>query len=246
MIRFFSCQASGKVYYDVITQHGANLSVARQVIGDIDSPTSPPTFPHDGLIGYAGQDGASLQDNPFINSLCNTGALSACRFGLALRTNGTGTLHYGTVATNEFSGALTTVPITSAWSVTGSVTVNGKSIASRLDIATDSGTTVVFGPTSVVSKVFKAAGIKPVQTENGIQGHYSCSKPPVVGFSLGGQNFNINPNALAFESSGDDCTASLIGTNSFGSTWLLGQAFFQGRYIDHNIDDNTMGFANLK
>lgn len=239
-------QASGKVYHDVITQHGANLTIPQQAIGAIDSPSSPPTFPHDGLIGYAGQGGASLRDKPFFFSLCDAKALSACRFGLALRTDGTGQLHYGTVATEEFSGALTAVEATNYWSVNGGVTVNGEIVADNIDIATDSGTTVIFGPSSVVSQVFKAAGIKEVSTQNGIEGHYSCSSSPTVGFSLGGKNFNIDPKALAFKTDGDDCTASLFGTGNFGSTWLVGQAFFQGRYIDHNVDDRTMGFADLK
>lgn len=243
----FMQQAEGPVYYDVITQHGANLTVPQAVLGAIDNPTSPPTFPHDGLIGYAGQDGASLQDKPFVQALCDTGALSACRFGLALKTDGTGNLHYGTVATDEFSGELTTVQAQGLWSISGDVTVDGNSIVSQINIATDSGTTVIFGPTNTVSRVFKAAGITGKRTSSGnLEGHYSCSKTPTVGFSIGGKNFNIDPKALAFKKDGDDCTASLIGTSNFGGTWLVGQAFFQGRYIDHNIDDGTMGFANLK
>ncbi|TQV94532.1 hypothetical protein V2A60_005572 [Cordyceps javanica] len=240
-----SLAASGKVYRDVVTQLGANLTVTQQVIGAIDSPSSPPTFPHDGLIGYGAPQG-SLAGNPFLFSLCDSHTLSACRFGLALRTDGTGQLHYGTVVTDEFSGELTTVKTRDLWSVSGGITVDGKVVSDNLYLATDSGTTVIFGPTSVVSKVFKAAGIKQVTVENGIQGHYSCSNAPTIGFNLGGKNFNIDPKALAFKKDGDDCTASLLGTTDFGNTWLVGQAFFQGRYIDHNVDDGTMGFANLK
>ncbi|KAJ6780497.1 hypothetical protein PWT90_02973 [Aphanocladium album] len=238
--------ASGEVYKDVITQLGANLTIPQQAIGDIRDPTGPPTFPRDGLIGFAGKGGASLRSNPFIFSLCEAHTLSACRFGLALRTDGTGQLHYGTVAQDEFSGSLTKVPINEYWGVTGGATVNGKTVASNIRIVTDSGTTVIFGPTSAVRKVYQAAGIKEVATEQGIEGHYSCSKPPTVGFSLGGKNFNIDPKALAFKKDGDNCTTSLVGSDNFGSIWLVGQAFFQGRYIDHNVDDKTMGFANLK
>ncbi|OAA74091.1 aspartyl protease [Cordyceps fumosorosea ARSEF 2679] len=239
--------ASGKVYHDVITQLGANLTVPQQVVGAIDQPATPPTFPHDGLIGYAGKMGASLREDPFFTSLCAAGTLSACRFGLALRTDGTGQLHYGAVATSEFAGALTAVKVTSLWSVTGGVTVAGKVVADNLDIATDSGTTVIFGPTADVKQVFAAAGVKAVTTSAGtVEGHYSCASPPTIGFSLGGVNFDLDPKALAFKQDGDDCTASVIGTADFGGTWLVGQAFFQGRYIDHNVDDRTMGFANLK
>ncbi|KAM3525722.1 hypothetical protein MY4038_007187 [Beauveria bassiana] len=134
---------------------------------------------------------------------------------LALRTDGTGQLHYGTVVKEEFDGDLTTVDLTGYWSVNGGVTVNGKVIADNLNLATDSGTTVIFGPTSVVREVYKSAGITEVSTANGIQGHYSCSNSPTIGFNLGGKNFNIDPKALAFKKDGDNCTASLTA-----SDWL--------------------------
>lgn len=111
---------------------------------------------------------------------------------------------------------------------------------------TDSGTTVIFGPTSQVTNLFKKAGIQAVRTQNGITGYYKCSAPPVIGLSLGGKNFNILPEALAFAKNGDNCTASVHGSNAFGGAWLVGQAFFQGRYIDHNVGEGTMGFADLK
>ncbi|KAJ4158329.1 uncharacterized protein LMH87_008861 [Akanthomyces muscarius] len=243
-----SLAASGQVYHDVITQLGANLTVSQQALGAIDSPSAPPTFPHDGLIGYAGLDRAALREKPFFLSLCDSGALSACRFGLAFRTDGTGQLHYGTVATDEFSGELTAVPTTGLWALNGSATVNGKTVVGNIAITTDSGTTVIFGPKEAVKKLFKAAGITAKNTGSTIEGHYDCAKPPTVGFNLGGKNFNIDPKALAFkqDEKGNDCTASIFGTADFGSNWLVGQAFFQGRYIDHNVDDETMGFADLK
>ncbi|OAA39507.1 aspartyl protease [Beauveria brongniartii RCEF 3172] len=241
-----SLSAFGKVYRDVITQLGANLVVPQQAIGAIDDPKTPATFPRDGLIGYAGKGGAALHESSFFFSLCASNALSECRFGLALRTDGTGQLHYGTVVKEEFVDELTTVDLTGYWSVNGGVTVNGKVIADNLNLVTDSGTTVIFGPTSVVREVYKSAGITEVSTANGIEGHYSCSNPPVIGFNLGGKNFNIDPKALAFKKEGDNCTASLMGTEDFGTIWLVGQAFFQGRYIDHNGSGKTMGFADLK
>jgi pepsin A len=59
----------------------------------------------------------------------------------------------------------------------------------------------------------------------------------------------VLPSQLAENRTDGNCTAVIHGTDEFGSgpgaIWLVGQAFFQGRYIDHNIDDYTMGFANL-
>lgn len=239
-------QASGQVYRDVITQHGANLTVPQQYLGTITSPKSPPTFPNDGLIGYAGIDSSALGQTPFFQSLCDQGTLSSCRFGLALNADETGTLYYGSVATDTFSGSLTSVSASDQWIVTGDVTVNGATVQRSASIITDSGTTVIFGPTSQVKTLFQKAGIQAVQNSNGITGYYACDAPPTIGLAFGGNNFNILPEALAFTQNGNNCTASIHGTSEFGSQWLVGQAFFQGKYIDHNVDDGTMGFANLQ
>ncbi|GFP58815.1 secreted aspartyl protease 1 [Trichoderma asperellum] len=237
--------ASGNVYQDVITQHDANLTVSQQYLGVVTNPKSPPTFPHDGLIGYAGIDSSALNETPFFQSLCDQGSLSSCRFGLALNADETGTLYYGTVATDQFSGDLVSVSISDEWIVTGDITVNGRAVRTGASIITDSGTTVIFGPTSQVKTLFQQAGIQAVQTSNGITGYYACNAPPTIGLAFSGHNFNILPAALAFSQNGNNCTASIHGTSAFGNQWLVGQAFFQGKYIDHNVDDGTMGFATL-
>lgn len=118
-------------------------------------------------------------------------------------------------------------------------------LESSVSIVTDSGTTVIFGPSSQVRDVFDAAGVKYTQDSNGITGYYACDKPPQIGLSFSGSNFNVAPEALAFKTNGNNCTASIHGTDNFGDIWLVGQAFFQGKYIDHNYDSNTMGFAYL-
>ncbi|KJK77307.1 hypothetical protein H634G_07046 [Metarhizium anisopliae BRIP 53293] len=209
--------ASGNVYQDVITQLSANLT------------------------------GSALHGSPFINSLCDQGALSTCRFGLALRPNKTGELYYGTLATDTFTEPLTTVPLTQGeWAVQGDVTVDGTAVQHGASIITDSGTTVIFGPTHRVADVFARAGVQAVPTSTGLAGYYNCSAPPAIGFSFAGANFDILPSALAFASNGDNCTAAVHGSDAFGDNWLVGQAFFQGRYVDHNVADGTMGFADLK
>ncbi|KAK5992341.1 Aspartic protease [Cladobotryum mycophilum] len=241
-----SVSASGKIYQDVITQHGANLTVSKQYLGAITKPTSPATFPHDGLIGYAGIDGSALGKTPFFQSLCDQGSLSSCRFGLALKSDQTGTLYYGSVATDRFSGNLTSVSSREEWTVTGDVTLNGSTVLRSVSIITDSGTTVIFGPTSQVKSLFQQAGIHAVQDSHGVTGYYACDAPPTIGLAFGGKNFNVLPEALAFKRNGNNCTASVHGSNAFGGQWLVGQAFFQGKYIDHNVDAGTMGFANLQ
>ncbi|TQS31975.1 hypothetical protein Golomagni_07724 [Golovinomyces magnicellulatus] len=214
-------KASGKVYQDVITQLGANLTVKKQYLGAITKPTSPPTFPNDGLIGYSGINSAALNENPFFHSLCEQGSLSACRFGLALKPDQTGTLYYGTVATDQFAGALTSVKIKDEWVVSGDITLKGKTVFASQTILTDSGTTVIFGPISQVKSLFKSAGIQAVQNPDTgvVSGYYNCDSTPTIGLSFGGVNFNILSSAMAFEKKGNNCTSTIHGTSSFGNNW---------------------------
>lgn len=227
--------ATGEIYTDLIAQHGTDLSVAQQTLGAISSPQSPDTFPHQGLIGYAGSDSAQLGGTPFIHSLCEQNSLDECRFGLALKTDGTGTLYYGGVQSTAFSGSLATASISGEWETTGDITVGGKTTQSRASIITDSGTTVIFGPTTQVIAMFKAAGMQYSQGRNGaVTGYYPCSSPPSLGFRFpagsSGTNFNVVPAALAYKKNGNNCTAVIQGTSNFGNQWLVGQAFFQGHY----------------
>ena len=49
---------SGPLYQDSVAVGGIN--VKDQVVGASTSPANPPAFPHDGLIGFAGQDGSAV------------------------------------------------------------------------------------------------------------------------------------------------------------------------------------------
>lgn len=136
---------------------------------------------------------------------------------------------------------------------------------------------------------FDAAGIQSVLFPNTtadapttLNGYFSCSDPPTFGFSIPSISnasaaihdpdspvshkskiFNVLPSQFVQGSTGDNCTASIHGTDEW-PFWLIGQGlwnllfmatsrtmltvllvFFQGKYIDHNHDDETMGFAEL-
>ena len=53
--------------------------------------------------------------------------------------------YFGSVESSEFTGELTSAPITGEWELQGDIVLNGKVIESGADIITDSGTTVIFG-----------------------------------------------------------------------------------------------------
>ncbi|MCJ1442906.1 MAG: hypothetical protein MMC23_003403 [Stictis urceolatum] len=221
--------ASGPKYQDLISLSGSNLSVSAQTLGSITSPQSPPTFPHDGLIGFGSEDGSALRASPWFHSLCNEGALDECRFGLAFGTQGTGMQYFGSVESSEFTGELTSAPITGEWELQGDIVLNGKVIESGADIITDSGTTVIFGPIDSVQSLFDAAGIQSVRSSIGLS--FPSSSEQAKEASAASKVFNILEEPLAQTKDGDNCTISIHGSDEFGGAWLVGQAFFQGRYM---------------
>lgn len=102
-------------------------------------------------------------------------------------------------------------------------------------------------PISDVQRLFHAAGIQSVLTPASggnpasLAGYYPCDKPPVFGFGFPSISnastatgpvskkstiFNVVPSALVLSATGNNCTASIQGSDEFGF-WLVGQ----GKYI---------------
>ncbi len=79
-------------------------------------------------------------------------------------------------------------------------------------------------------------------------GYYKCDNSPQIGFSFGdGKSFDIEPSAFKLaHNGGNNCTATIVGVPGEDNLWIVGQAWFQGKYVDHNSGGKTFGVANLK
>lgn len=128
----------------------AGLSTAAQTFANVVSTTPPNNstitkFPHQGIVGFAGEDDSELGATPFFTNLCESGAVPACRFGLAFGTNGTGEQVLGAVDSSLFDGSLSVAPTLSQWEINGDIAVGGKVFASNVQIVMDSGTANIVG-----------------------------------------------------------------------------------------------------
>ncbi|KAG0646502.1 hypothetical protein D0Z07_7451 [Hyphodiscus hymeniophilus] len=254
-------QIVGQIYKDVVQLDGTRLSVPQQPLG-VTPLSSQPGFPHDGLVGFGGP-GSAINGSAWVQDLCAEGGLDQCRFGLALETDDTGVQYFGTVEHSRFDGALSVAPLFQyegspiMWALFGDIAYNGKVIVRDAEIASDSGTTVIFGPVDDVAALFDAAGLQYliVNSTNPavpttLTGYYPCDQPPPFGFGFpsisnattasenGNRNvshestvFNVLPSQLLQNGTGNNCTASIHGTDEFGG-WIVGQAFFQGKYVE--------------
>jgi hypothetical protein len=103
-------------------------------------------------------------------------------------------------------------------------------------------------PLDSVQTLFDAAGVQSVLTPSSapgapsiLTGYFACDNPPTIGFgfpSTGNATaaaknasspvshqskvFNILPSQLVSNQTGNNCTASVVGTNEF-PFWLIGQ-----------------------
>ncbi|KAF4630113.1 hypothetical protein G7Y89_g8027 [Cudoniella acicularis] len=263
----------GPIYKDVVSLDNTLLSIAQMPLGVVTVPLSPPTFPNDGLVGFSGVSQSAINSSSWFQHLCEEGQLQECRFGIAYQTDDTGMQYFGYVDEERFEGPLSVSPVPSEgeWSTYMDVAYDGEVLLKDQLMWTDSGTTVMFGPLEGVQAFFDAAGIQSVlhpsttaDVPTTLDGYFSCSNPPTLGFGIPSISnasaasrdphspvshmstiFNVLPSQLVQNSTGDNCTASIHGTDEW-PFWLIGQVFFQGKYIDHNHDDETMGFAELR
>ncbi|OLN85417.1 Gastricsin [Colletotrichum chlorophyti] len=236
---------SANISYSVFndTMSFINLTVPLQTFASV-KPTSPPdnntltAFPHDGLAGFRGRNVSRLHATPFFHQLCEQGTVRECRFGLALKSDGTGVQLLGQVDETLASGPFAKATIKTEWAVRGDVRVRGQAVAQNQVLILDSGTANVVGPTAQVMKLFDAAGIQAV--------NHSL---PGFGFSLStGSEEVFNIDATAFKEAmngGNNCTATIAGLDDLNS-WIVGQSWFQGKYIDFDVTGKSVGIAPLK
>jgi pepsin A len=116
-------------------------------LGAVTVPQSPPTFPNDGLVGFAGLSSSALNATSWFQHLCDEHQVKECRFGIAYKTDETGIQYFGYVAEETFEGPLSVghVPPDDEWSTFGDIAYDGKVITKDQLLITDSGTTIIFG-----------------------------------------------------------------------------------------------------
>ena len=253
------------------------ITANNQALGSVVSTTPVGnTFPHDGIVGFASQAVSGFNETPFFQSLCDEGHVAECRFGLALKTDGTGKMILGEADKSLYNGELSVAPVLEEWFLKGDVAVNGKVIAADALMLLDSGTANIIGPISVVQQIFDASGVTyEIQNITGcaptLVGTYPCSHPPKLGFgfpsisdasqaaakpnstvSKKSSIFDVAAAAFSAGSANGTCTSILAGQDIPLSQaqnqllWVVGQPWHQNHYVDFNVADRTVGVADLK
>ncbi|KAJ5339140.1 acid protease [Penicillium brevicompactum] len=226
-------------------------------------------IPGDGIIGFGYPSNINLEST-FFHTLCAQHKVSECRFGLTLgREKGTQVL--GTLDKSLFEGELVTTTILQEWIISADLAVDGKIIQNDVIVLLDSGTGTIIAPVSDVVSLFERMNIQHfVQKSDDlttVTGYFPCDQPPSLGLSIPSKSnitsantnksnltsrkasvFDIPPEQwIKSDNGNNNCTAIVSGTSAVpDGLWVVGQPFFHDIYIDHNVADQTVGFAKAR
>ncbi|KAK7023295.1 acid protease [Favolaschia claudopus] len=242
---------SGPIYTDTVTVAG--IAVRDQYFSGAD--TLAPFFekdPVDGILGMAWPSISNLREKPFFNKAIESGAVRSGVFGLYLASSRS-TLYLGGTDTSKYHGDIEYIDIDNDggfWQATGGeVKVGGGVVVRNIDTIIDSGTTLMYGPPSLVAEIFdEVEGSSPYDEADGFY-TYPCNSPPTISFNWGGADWIISPENLNLGTTGfpNECVASLAAMDlGLGeSVFLLGDAYMKNVYSVFNFDNAKVGFAKL-
>lgn len=116
--------------------------------------------------------------------------------------------------------------------------------------AIDTGTTLVGGPSSVVSQLYAAIPNSQAGTGD-YDGYYiyPCSETVTVDVAFGGRTWSISPDDfLLAQLSQTQCLGAFFELDMSGSSapsWIVGDTFLKNVYSVFRYDPPSIGFANL-
>jgi len=204
----------------------------------------------DGILGLGwpaiAEDGVS----PVVNTFHSEGLLDNYCFGVYLGHNTDGELVIGECGdSSHYTGNINWVPVSQDgyWQFAmDGVSINGKSMAGSAQVISDTGTSLIAGPTTAVQKIAQALG----GTYDSSQGLYTvpCTKVsslPTVDFKINGNTYGVTAEDYVLNLSGT-CYLGFEG-GSFGSIdWILGDCFIRTWYNIYDFANNRVGLAKAR
>ncbi|KAK4056162.1 hypothetical protein OIO90_002893 [Microbotryomycetes sp. JL221] len=268
-VRYGSGSASGDLFQDYIGFAGYNVS--RQGFALVDTVSSDLiTGNISGLMGLGWQPLAASGVVPFWQNLFQAGVLLFPGFAFSLSrfvnvSNANlvepgGQLSVGYLNMSLYQGDIHYVDIPngmqSYWVIPmNAIAINGTNVTQiEQMVAIDTGTTLIGGPTDVVSSLYQQIpGALPATGD--FTGYYSypCNSSVNVTLTFGGAHFNMTP---------DDFNLGPFGSNNNVSTclgaffdlrlnansrisWVIGAAFLKNVFSVFRADPPSVGFALL-
>ena len=205
----------------------------------------------DGILGLAFPVLSVNKVPTAFDNLITHGLVSASEFAFYLGNSASdvGELTLGGTDSNHYTGSITYVPLLAAtyWEISlDDLTVGGQSfIASGESKAiVDSGTSILTGPSSEVSKIASLLGGKEI-----VEGEYlvKCDYTgfPNFVFKIDGNDYTLTPYDYLIPD-GSLCLLGLMALDipaPTGPLWILGDVFMRKYYTVFDVANQRVGFA---
>lgn len=102
------------------------------------------------------------------------------------------------------------------------------------------------GPTSDVQAIASSLSLTSVL---GKEYMVDCSKKYTITYTLGGQDFSLDQDAMVVSNSGGQCLFGMMAIDipaPRGPLWILGDVFMRQYYVKFDIGQKRLGFATAK
>lgn len=258
-ITYGSGAVAGTVGTDTVTVAGLTVPnqtlgvvnvVSYQFIGALGNPAS-------GILGMAFSTIASDGASTVVENLMSAGKLASPSFGFFLgRNKPTGSeLTIGGVDSTKYTGSITYTPVTSKtyWQThSDGIAVNGAIVTAGFDSAIDTGTTLIYVPTTVANALYaKIPGAGPSTADGTGAYSYPCNSTATVAFSYSGTQFVMDARDLnegTSASGGGKCVGSIMAMDFTGASGtplaIVGDEFIKNWYSVFDYSNGArVGFA---
>jgi len=207
--------------------------------------------PFDGILGLGWPQIAVDGVTPVVNQMINKGLLDEPRFGVWMTEETedgdvAGEMMLGGIDNTKFTGPITYTPVTRKgyWQFNiGGATVNGNSVASSGSAISDTGTSLIAGPTAGVRNIANALGGR-FDSQEGLY-TVDCNRVdslPDVVFKIQNMDFAVSSRSYVLRLDGK----CLLGFEAFSGApidWILGDVFIREWYQIYDFGGARLGLA---
>jgi len=166
-----------------------------------------------------------------------------------------GEITLGGVDTSKYTGDISYVPVTRKgyWQFDlGKISVGGQQVSSGGSAISDTGTSLVAGPSSDIDKLCKKIGGVYDPTEGIYKVSCDATNLPDVVFSINGKDFAVTsksyilPPTVGKHNKGQKADQCILGFQGFDGApidWILGDTFIREFYTIYDVGNAQVGLA---
>jgi len=246
-ISFGTGDVSGDYYKDQFCIADGICTEVRFVAATAQSPEPFSETPFDGILGLGFKDLSMGNHFNIIDDLTDSGQLPQGMFTVFLTDDGNSEITFGGYRPEMLASDIVWAPVTreSYWQVgVEDITFDGSKTglcgANGCQVAVDTGTSMLAGPTNLVDGLSNRLGARD-----------DCSNfasLPNIGFKIGSNILNLSPDDYMDKSNGD-CSFSLMSLDvppPKGPLFIFGDPFLRRFETIYDRNGPRVGFAVAK